>query len=152
MLRYRAMYGFIPFVQAMVAATVRTISRQPNRRGAQAQLARVVEMLRERFPHAVAPLVEAEEDVLTCDAFPAEHRRQIASTDPLERLNTGLKRRSAVVDISPNRTAVLCLLGGILAEQNDEWLVGRRYFRGGSMRNVLRPAEEVRLALEAPAA
>jgi putative transposase len=138
--------------QAMVAATVRTIFQQPDRRAAQEQLARVVEMLQERFPHAVALLVEAEEEVLTFYDFPAEHRRQIASTNPLERLNKELKRRSAVVGIFPNRAAVLRLLGAILAEQNDEWLVGRRYFSEGSMRKVLGPAEEATPSLEAPAA
>jgi putative transposase len=138
--------------QAMVAATVRTIFQQPDRRAAQEQLARVVEMLQERFPAAVALLVEAEEEILTFYAFPAEHRRQIASTNPLERLNKELKRRSAVVGIFPNRAAVLRLLGAILAEQNDEWLVGRRYFSEGSMRKVLGPAEELTPALETPAA
>jgi putative transposase len=138
--------------QAMVAATVRTIFQQPDRRAAQEQLARVVEMLRDRFPHAVALLVEAEEEILTFYDFPAEHRRQIASTNPLERLNKELKRRSAVVGIFPNRAAVLRLLGAILAEQNDEWLVGRRYFSEGSMRKVLGPAEEATPALETPAA
>jgi putative transposase len=138
--------------QAMVAATVRTIFQQPDRRAAQEQLARVIEMLQERFPQAVALLVEAEEEILTFYDFPAEHRRQIASTNPLERLNKELKRRSAVVGIFPNRAAVLRLLGAILAEQNDEWLVGRRYFSDASMRKVLGPAEEVTPGLEAPAA
>ena len=138
--------------QAMVAATVRTIFQQPDRRAAQQQLAHVAEMLRDRFPHAVVLLVEAEEEILTFYDFPVEHRRQIASTNPLERLNKELKRRSAVVGIFPNRAAVLRLLGAILAEQNDEWLVGRRYFSEGSMRTVLGPAEEPTPSLEAPAA
>ena len=127
--------------QAMVAATVRTIFQQPDRRAAQAQLAHVIEMLRDRFPHAVALLVEAEEEVLTFYDFPTEHRRQVASTNPLERLNKELKRRSAVVGIFPNRAAVLRLLGAILAEQNDEWLVGRRYFSEGSMRKLADPTD-----------
>jgi putative transposase len=111
--------------QAMVAATVRTVFQQPDRRAAQGQLARVVEMLQERFPHAVALLVEAEEEILTFYDFPAEHRRQVASTNPLERLNKELKRRSAVVGIFPNRAAVLRLLGAILAEQHDESVINR---------------------------
>ena len=82
----------------------------------------------------------------------AEHRRQVYSTNPLERLNKELKRRSAVVGIFPNRAAVLRLLGAILAEQNDEWLVGRRYFSEASMRKLTRAADENAAALEAPAA
>ena len=137
--------------QAMVAATVRTIFQQPDRAAAQAQLAHVVATLADRFPKVVPLLVEAEEEILTFYDFPPEHRRQVYSTNPLERLNKELKRRSAVVGIFPNRDAVLRLLGAVLAEQNDEWLVGRRYFSEASMRKVLRPPDEDRLDVEAPA-
>ena len=122
--------------QAMVAATVRTIFQQPDRRAAQAQLAHVIATLEDRFPYD----------------FPPEHWRQVYSTNSLERLNKELKRRSAVVGIFPNRDAVLRLLGAVLAEQNDEWLVGRRYFSEASMRKVLRPPDEAYLDVEAPAA
>ena len=97
-------------------------------------------------------LVEAEEEILTFYDFPPEHRRQVYSTNPLERLNKELKRRSAVVGIFPNRDAVLRLLGAVLAEQNDEWLVGRRYFSEASMRKVLRPPDEPINEVEASAA
>ncbi len=70
----------------------------------------------------------------------------------IERLNKELKRRSAVVGIFPNRDAVLRLLGAVLAEQNDEWLVGRRYFSEASMRKVLRPPDEPVSEVEASAA
>jgi transposase-like protein len=138
--------------QAMVAATVRTIFQQPDRRAAQAQLAHVVATLADRFPKVVPLLVEAEEEILTFYDFPTEHWRQVYSTNPLERLNKELKRRSAVVGIFPNRDAVLRLLGAVLAEQNDEWLVGRRYFSEASMRKVLRPPDEPINEVEAPAA
>jgi transposase-like protein len=138
--------------QAMVAATVRTIFQQPDRRAAQAQLAHVVATLEDRFPKVVPLLVEAEEEILTFYDFPPGHRRQVYSTNPLERLNKELKRRSAVVGIFPNRDAVLRLLGAVLAEQNDEWLVGRRYFSEASMRKVLRPPDEPINEVEAPAA
>ena len=138
--------------QAMVAATIRTIFQQPDRRAAQAQLAHVVATLEDRFPKVVPLLVEAEEEILTFYDFPPEHWRQVYSTNPLERLNKELKRRSAVVGIFPNRDAVLRLLGAVLAEQNDEWLVGRRYFSEASMRKVLRPPDEERIDVEATAA
>jgi transposase-like protein len=126
--------------QAMVAATLRTIFEQPDRAAAEAQLRVVCQTLQERFAAVVTLLEEAEADILSFYDFPSEHRRQIASTNPLERLNKELKRRSAVVGIFPNRPAVLRLFGALLAEQTDEWLVGRRYFSELSMRRVLHRA------------
>jgi transposase-like protein len=126
--------------QAMVAAAVRPIFQQAERTAAQRQLREVCTALRAQFPHAVALLEEAEEEIFTCYDFPAEHRRQIDSTNPLERLNKELKRRSAVVGIFPNRAAVIRLLGALLMEQNDEWLVGRHYFSEASMDQLLHPA------------
>src|SRR5919198_2000177 len=92
--------------QAMVAATVRAIFDQPDRPAAEAQLLQVVEALGERFPAATQLLLDAEGEILTFYDFPPEHRRQIYSTNPLERLNKELKRRSAVVGLFPNRAAV----------------------------------------------
>jgi putative transposase len=132
--------------QAMVAATVRTIFQQPDRAAARAQLETVIAALQERFPKVVELLIEAEEEVFAFYDFPAEHRRQLASTNPLERLNKELKRRSAVVGIFPNRAAVVRLLGAVLAEQHEEWLVGRHYFSEPSMRRLVSPADEVLVA------
>jgi transposase-like protein len=126
--------------QAMVAATVRTIFQQPDRAAAQAQLRQVVGLLADRFPRVVRLLEEAEEEIFTFYDFPLAHRRQLYSTNPLERLNKELKRRSAVVGIFPNRAAVLRLLGAVLAEQSDEWRVGRHYFSEVSMRQLTEPA------------
>ncbi len=123
--------------QAMVAATVRTIFEQPDRAAAETQLLQVVEALQARFPAVVQLLLDAEGEVLAYYDFPSEHRRQIASTNPLERLNKELKRRSAVVGIFPNRRAVLRLFGALLSEQNDEWLVaGHRYMSETSLRKL----------------
>ena len=129
--------------QAMVAATVRTIFEQPTREAAQTQLRHVCDTLHARFPKVVDLLVDAEEEIFAFYAFPVEHRRQIYSTNPLERLNKELKRRSAVVGIFPNRAAVLRLLGAVLLEQSDEWLVGHRYFSEGSMRKLTTPTTEI---------
>ena len=128
--------------QAMVAATVRTIFAQADRQSAQAQLRQVTGLLADRFPRVVRLLAEAEEEILTFYDFPLAHRRQIYSTNPLERLNKELKRRSAVVGIFPNRAAALRLLGAVLVEQSDEWRVGRRYFSEVSMRQLIEPPTE----------
>ena len=139
--------------QAMVAATVRSIFQQPDRAAARAQLGKVIEALEARFPKVVELLIAAEEEVFAFYDFPVEHRRQLASTNPLERLNKELKRRSTVVGIFPNRSAVIRLLGAVLAEQHDEWLVGRRYFSEASMRRLHDPANDaVPAQLDAPAA
>ena len=73
----------------------------------------------------VALLDEAEADVLAYMRFPAQHRAKLHSTNPLERLNGEIKRRSEVVGIFPNEAAVIRLIGALLLEQNDEWAVQR---------------------------
>ncbi len=128
--------------QAMVAATVRTIFEQPARAAAETQLLLVIETLQASFPVVVQLLEGTEGEILNFYDFPAEHHRQLASTNPLKRLNKESKRRSAVVGIVLNRTAILRLSGALLAEQNDEWLVGRHYFSELSMRRDLHGKEE----------
>jgi transposase-like protein len=118
-----------------VAALVRTIFAQPDHATALAQLRKVADGLRTRFPQAAALLEDAAEDILAHRHFPAEHRARLHSTNPLERLNKEIKRRSAVVGIFPNRAALLRLVGAVLAEQDDEWAVcDRRYFSAASMK------------------
>jgi transposase-like protein len=93
----------------------------------------VIDGLRPRFGPVADLLGEAEPDLLAHFAFPDSHRRQIRSTNPLERLNKEIKRRTAVVGIFPTRASVLRLVGMVLAEQDDEWQDGRRYFRPETM-------------------
>jgi putative transposase len=119
--------------QEMVAATIRTVFAQPEPEQARETWRRVADSLRGRFPRVAALLDEAEDDVLAYLAFPREHWRQIWSNNPLERLNREIKRRSDVVGIFPNAAATLRLIGAILAEQHDEWQVGRRYFSAESL-------------------
>jgi transposase-like protein len=126
----------------MVAATVRTIFAQPDRSTARAALDRVCRLFVKRFPRLVTCLQEAEEDVLAYYSFPVEHRRQIWSTNSLERLNKEVSRRCDVVGIFPNRQALLRLVGAVLEEQNDEWAVGRRYFSTESMAKLTQPSTE----------
>jgi putative transposase len=133
----RNVLGQVPkSAQPMVGATVRTIFEQEGRVRAQAQLRQVCATLETRFPKAVKILATAEEEVLTFYDFPREHWRQIYSTNPLERLNKELKRRSAVIGIFPNRDSVIRLFGAMLCEQNDEWIVGKRYFSEQSMKKI----------------
>ncbi len=113
--------------QTMVATLVRSIFAQPDRNEVLAQHQRVVAQLAKRFPEAAAMLAEAAEEVLAFASFPKEHWRQIWSNNPQERLNREIRRRTDVVGIFPNRQAVIRLVGAILAEQNDEWAVARRY-------------------------
>ncbi len=118
---------------SMVAATARTIFMQATPEQAKAQLHQVVEMLRDRWPKAADVLEAAEEDILAYLAFPQSHWRQIYSTNPLERLNKEIKRRSDVVGIFPTRQSILRLVGAVLMEQNDDWITSRRYFSQESM-------------------
>jgi transposase-like protein len=123
-----------------VAAVVRTIFAQPDMASAMQQLHKVVDGLRGRFDQAATLLEESAEDILAHRAFPLEHRRQLHSTNPLERLNKEIKRRSSVVGIFPNRAALIRLVGAVLSEQDDEWSVAeRRYFSAESMRLLKQP-------------
>jgi putative transposase len=124
-----------------IAAIVRTIFAQPDHASAMAQLRKVAEGLRPRFPKAAALLEDAAEDILAYRHLPVEHQRQLHSTNPLERLNKEIKRRSNVVGIFPNPAALLRLVGAILLEQDDEWAVAeRRYFSAESMQQATTPA------------
>jgi transposase-like protein len=134
--------------QQLVAATIRTVFAQPTAEAARQQWRQVADGFRPRWPRLAALMDEAEEDVLAYLAFPAAHWRQIWSTNPLERLNKELKRRTDVVGIFPNPAAVVRLVGALLGEQHDEWQVGRRYFSAESMAR-LRQEDGPPLALAA---
>ena len=127
-------------VREAVAAVVRTIFAQPDHASAMTQLRKVADGLRTRFPRAATVLEEAAEDILAYRHLPLEHQRQLHSTNPLERLNKEIKRRSNVVGIFPNPAAVIRLVGAILLEQDDEWTVAeRRYFSAESMQQLTTP-------------
>lgn len=119
-----------------VAAVVRSIFAQPERERVREQLNRVCESLNSRIPAVVKLLEEAGTDILSHMSFPPEHWRQLHSTNPLERINREVKRRSNVAGIFPNREAVVRLAGALLMEQQDEWEAARRCFPMESMRKV----------------
>lgn len=122
--------------RSMVASAIRSVFEQPDERSAREQSGRVIESIRPRFPAVADLLADAEPDLLVHFTFPETHRRQIRSTNPLERLNKEIKRRTAVVGIFPNRAALIRLVGMVLAEQDDEWQDGRRYFRPETMATI----------------
>ena len=110
-----------------MATLLRTVFEQPDADAVRAQMRHVLEALEAKFPKAAAHLDAAQADVLAFTAFPREIWRQIWSNNPQERLNKEIRRRTDVVGIFPDRTAVIRLVGAVLAEQNDEWTEARRY-------------------------
>jgi transposase-like protein len=139
--------------QSFVATMVRTIFAQPDADTVQEQHRRIVDQLETRFPEAAALLEEAASDLLAFTAFPKEHWRQLWSNNSLERLNKEIRRRTDVVGIFPNRAAVIRLVGAVLAEQNDEWAVARRYMSTDSIGKALADLEpEAQQAPELPVA
>ena len=113
----------------MVAALIRTVFAQESEADARRQWRTVADQLRGRFPKIGKLMDEAEVDVLAHLGFPRAHRLQIHSTNPLERLNAEIKRRTDVVGIFPNEAAIVRLVGALLLEQNDEWQLQRRYLQ-----------------------
>ena len=113
--------------QPWVSTLVRTIFEQPGPASVRAQHAHVVAALEARLPQAAAHLDGARDDILAFTAFPREVWRQVWSSNPQERLNKEVRRRTGVVGIFPGRDAIIRLVGAVLAEQNDEWTESRRY-------------------------
>ena len=120
----------------IVAAWIGTAFAEADPEAAHRQWRAVADQLRPRVPRLAELMDVAEHDVLAFMGFPAQHRAKISSTNPLERVNGEIKRRSDVrpqagqtdvVGISPNEAAVRRLVGALLLEQQDEWAVQRRY-------------------------
>src|ERR671938_1178386 len=116
-----------PTQRPAVVAMLKTIFAQDTVEAAREQWRQVADALRERFPKLAELMDASRDDVLVYMTFPREHWPQIASTNPLERLNGEVKRRSDVVGIFPNDKAVVRLVGALMLEQNDDWAVSRRY-------------------------
>jgi putative transposase len=122
--------------QGLVATLVRSIFAQPTSREVWAQHERVADELERRFPVAAERLRDAAEEVLAFTTFPQSVWRQIWSNNPQERLHREIRRRSDVVGIFPNRQAIIRLVGAVLGEYNDEWMVTRRYMSVGSLQTA----------------
>ena len=109
----------------VVSAFVATAFAQEDAESAKTQWRLVADQLRPKAPKLADLMDQAEPDVLAYMTFPKEHRTKLHSTNPIERLNGEIKRRTNVVGIFPNEAAITRLIGAILLEQNDEWAVQR---------------------------
>jgi transposase-like protein len=113
----------------VVSAFIATAFAQETPEAASTQWRAVADQIRAKVPKLAAIMDEAEHDVLAYMSFPKEHRAKLHSTNPIERLNGEIKRRTEVVGIFPNDDAIVRLVGAILLEQNDEWAVQRARYR-----------------------
>ena len=141
----------------MVAAAMKAVFVIQAPDQVRAHWQRVTEMLRKQFPSAVPVMEAARDDVLAFLHFPQAHWRKIWSTNPLERLNKEIKRRTNVVGIFPNDASIVRLVGAQLLEQQEEWqLERRRFFSEVTMAKIPEPEEPLELtdgdAADMPAA
>ena len=128
----------------MVAAAIRTIFAQPDAAAVSEQLDSIASKLGRQFPAVEVMLRDAETDICAFAVFPTAHWRKIWSTNPLERVNKEIKRRTNVVGIFPNEPAVVRLAGAVLLEVHDEWAVtDRRYLSEASMAKLYETDNDV---------
>jgi putative transposase len=132
-----------------VAAMLKTIFAQETKADAETQWEVVADALREKQPKLGALMDASRDDVLAYMSFPREHWAQIASTNPLERVNREIKRRADVIGIFPNDDAIVRLVGALMLETNDEWAVARRYM---SLETLARITDNPTIRLPAVAA
>ena len=139
--------GHVPRRQhQMVAAVIRTGFVQDNQEDARRQWRETADKLRGRFAKLAEVMDNAEHDVLAFMGFPKEHWSQIASTNPIERVNKEIKRRSRVVGIFPNDAAIVRLVGALLIEQTEEWHITRRYMSQDSLAKIM--ASDTKLMID----
>jgi len=130
--------------QGMVAALLRPLFSAESGEAARELVGDALERLGKPLPKVAALLEEAEEDLLAFYAFPTDHWPKLRSTNPLERVNREIGRRTDVVGIFPNDRSLIRLAASVVIEQNDEWLVGRRYLSAHSMEPLLDNEKETK--------
>jgi transposase-like protein len=128
--------------QPMLAALIRPIFNADSEPAARELVSDALERLDPVIPKVAALLSLAEDDLLAFYAFPADHRTKLRSTNPLERFNREIGRRTDVVGIFPNDRSLIRLAASVVIEQNDEWLVSRRYLSEHSMDAILTDYEK----------
>jgi putative transposase len=121
----------------LLAALIRPVFRAENLQDARQKLSEAVAQLERPLPKVAAMLEAAEDDILSFYAFPVEHWPKLRSTNPLERFNREIGRRTDVVGIFPDDASVIRLVGMLALEANDEWLVGKAYLSRRSMETIL---------------
>ena len=126
----------------MVSAALRENFNAESYEQARQRSGQVIERLQEPCPKVAELLAGAEEDLLAFYRFPQAHWSKLRSTNPLERVNREIGRRSDVVGIFPNDAAAIRLAGALLIEQNDEWLVSRRNLTEESLPLILAESEQ----------
>ena len=128
--------------QGMLAALLRPIFNAEDADNARELAGDALERLRKPLPKVAALLEEAEEDLTAFYSFPVDHWAKLRSTNPLERVNREIGRRTDVVGIFPNDRALIRLATSVVIEQNDEWLVGRRYLSAHSLETIFEKEAE----------
>ncbi len=126
----------------MLAALLRPIFNADSREQARELVDDALARLQGPLPKIAQLLEDAEEDLLGFYSFPTDQRSKLRSTNPLERFNREIGRRTDVVGIFPNDRSLIRLAASVVIEQNDEWLVGRRYLSAHSLEAVLDQDEE----------
>jgi putative transposase len=132
-----------PSQRSLVSAALREVFNADDHDQARERVTHVIEQLTATVPKVAELLAEAEPDLLAFYAFPAEHWTKLRSTNPLERVNREIGRRTDVVGIFPNDRSLIRLAGMLLIEQNDEWLVARRYLSQESLAALAVPETEL---------
>jgi len=123
--------------RGLVSAALREVFSAQDANQAKERVSHVIERLEPVAPKICRLLEDAEADLLAFYGFPREHQSKLRSTNPLERVNREIGRGSDVVGIFPNDASAIRLTGALLIEQNDEWLVSRRYLSAESIALVL---------------
>jgi putative transposase len=131
-----------------LGALIRSLFTAPNLAEARSRLRDAVGQLERKHPKIAALLDDAEDDVLAFYAFPAGHRSKLRSTNPLERLDREIGRRTDVVGIFPDYAPAIRLVSMLAIEANDEWLVGRAYISQHSLAPLFAPRDENALSLD----
>lgn len=136
----------------VVAAAIRQAFEQPDYKHAVETWRHVANQLRVRWSKLAELMDQSEVDVLAYMSFPRQHRTKLHSTNPIERLNKEVKRRSDVVGIFPNEASIMRLIGAVLFEQNDEWQTQNRYMQVEAFDQIDKEEVDPILTLTAKAA